>query len=159
MIEYRIKFKNNFMAPQYNSLTDEEKEVIENKGTETPFTGEYDNFYKEGTFICRRCNLPLFTSKAKFDAHCGWPAFDDSFPDALLRLTDADGERTEIECSNCHAHLGHEFLGEQLTDKNVRECVNSVSIKFMPEGAEMPEVIKGLEKPKANPKDLFLTGE
>ncbi|MFS8130478.1 MAG: methionine-R-sulfoxide reductase [Candidatus Dojkabacteria bacterium] len=135
------------MTAKYNSLSDKEKDVIENKGTETPFTGEYDDFFKEGTFICRRCNSPLFSSKAKFDAHCGWPAFDDSFSGALLRLTDDDGERTEIECSNCHAHLGHEFTGEQLTDKNVRECVNSVSIKFMPQGSQIPGTIKGLEKP------------
>lgn len=133
---------------QYNSLTEEEKHVIEDKGTEMPFTGEYDDFYVDGTFICRRCNLPLFSSKAKFDAHCGWPAFDDSFENALRRLTDDDGFRTEIECSNCHAHLGHEFIGERLTDKNTRECVNSLSIKFIPAGTEIPETIKGLEKPK-----------
>lgn len=130
------------MDDKYNKLTAEEAEVIENKGTEMAFTGEYDNFYKPGIYVCRRCNLPLFTSKQKFDAHCGWPAFDDSYPNALFRLTDADGYRTEIECSNCKAHLGHEFVGEGLTEKNTRECVNSVSIKFVPEGEELPAVIK-----------------
>ncbi|MEP7104149.1 MAG: methionine-R-sulfoxide reductase [Candidatus Dojkabacteria bacterium] len=130
------------MAPQYNSLTDEEKNVIEDKGTEAPFTGKYDNFYENGQYICKRCNLPLFDSKAKFNAACGWPAFDDSYPNSMLKLTDADGSRTEIECANCKAHLGHEFVGEQLTEKNTRECVNSVSIKFIPEGQELPEVIK-----------------
>lgn len=130
------------MSPKYNELTPEEARVIEGKWQEVPFTGEYDDFYVPGTFICRRCNLPLFSSQAKFDAHCGWPAFDDSFPGALLRLPDPDGMRTEIECANCHAHLGHEFVGEYLTEKNVRECVNSVSIKFVKEGDELPEVIK-----------------
>src|SRR5260221_4046628 len=125
----------------YNKLTPEEERVIVNKGTEMPFTGEYDNFYKEGTFICRRCNSPLFTSKSKFDAQCGWPAFDDNYPNAITRLPDPDGVRTEIECSHCHAHLGHEFTGEHLTDKNVRECVNSVSIKYVPEGEKMPPVL------------------
>lgn len=138
------------MAPQYNKLTPEQERVIVYKGTEMPFTGEYDNFFKEGTFICRRCNLPLFTSKAKFDAKCGWPAFDDSFSGALERheVPSMWGMVNEIECSNCHAHLGHEFTGEELTEKNVRECVNSVSIKFMPEGSKIPETIKGLEKPE-----------
>lgn len=125
----------------YNSLTKEEEDVIVHKGTEYPFTGEYDNFYLPGTFICRRCNLPLFSSKSKFDAHCGWPAFDSNFPNALKRLPDPDGVRTEIECSNCGAHLGHEFIGENLTDKNVRECVNSVSIKFIPESQDLPQVL------------------
>lgn len=127
---------------QFNKLTPEEERIIVNKGTEFPFTGEYDNFYEPGTFICRRCNNPLFSSKAKFDAHCGWPAFDDSLPNSLKRLPDPDGIRTEIECANCNAHLGHEFIGEQLTDKNVRECVNSLSIKFVREGDPLPEVIK-----------------
>lgn len=127
---------------KYNKLTPEEERIIVNKGTEFPFTGEYDNFYEPGTFICRRCNNPLFSSKAKFDAHCGWPAFDDSFPNSLKRIPDPDGIRTEIECANCNAHLGHEFIGEQLTDKNVRECVNSLSIKFIKEGDPLPEVIK-----------------
>jgi peptide-methionine (R)-S-oxide reductase len=126
---------------KYNELTQEEKRVIEQKGTEMPFTGEYDNFYEPGTFICRRCNLPLFTSKAKFDANCGWPAFDDSYPNAVLRLTDKDGYRTEIQCNNCKAHLGHEFVGEQLTEKNTRHCVNSLSIRFIKEGNTLPEVI------------------
>jgi peptide-methionine (R)-S-oxide reductase len=128
--------------PKYNELTQEEKSVIENKGTEMPFTGEYDDFFVDGTFICRRCNAPLFSSKSKFDAHCGWPAFDENFPDAVERLTDADGIRTEIECANCGAHLGHVFEGEQLTDKNIRHCVNSVSIKFVPKDQKLPEIIK-----------------
>lgn len=120
------------MAASYNKLTPEEERVIVHKGTEPPFTGEYDNFYKEGTYVCRRCNAPLFSSKSKFDAGCGWPAFDDSFPNSIKRLPDPDGVRTEIECANCGAHLGHEFVGEQLTAKNTRECVNSLSIRFIP---------------------------
>lgn len=124
-----------------NKLTAEEAYVIENKGTEPPFTGEYDDFYVPGTFICRRCNNPLFSSQAKFDAHCGWPAFDDNFPDAVTRKTDRDGRRTEILCAHCDGHLGHVFEGEQLTDKNTRHCVNSLSIKFIPEGATLPPVL------------------
>lgn len=122
-----------------NPLTSEEKRIIIDKGTEAPFTGEYDNFFVPGTFICRQCNTPLFSSKAKFDAGCGWPAFDDTFPGAVRETADPDGRRTEIECANCGGHLGHVFLGEQLTDKNTRHCVNSVSIKFVPEGEPLPE--------------------
>lgn len=125
----------------YNQLTPEEKNVIEDKGTETPFTGEYDNFYKDGVFICRKCNAPLFSSKSKFDAGCGWPSFDENYPNAIRRLPDADGQRTEIECANCNAHLGHVFTGEKLTEKDTRHCVNSISIKFIPEGKELPEVV------------------
>ncbi len=128
---------------KYNPLTDSEKQIIEGKGTEAPFSGEYDDFYVPGTFICRKCNLPLFTSKAKFDAHCGWPAFDDNFPDAVKRLPDADGSRVEIQCNNCGGHLGHVFEGERITNKNTRHCVNSISIKFIAEGEELPEVIAG----------------
>jgi len=125
----------------YNPLTFEERKVIEDKETETPFTGEYDNFYEKGTFICKRCNAPLFSSKAKFDAGCGWPSFDEDFPNAIKRLSDSDGQRTEIECSSCGAHLGHVFEGENLTNKNIRHCVNSLSILFIPKGKELPEVI------------------
>jgi peptide-methionine (R)-S-oxide reductase len=128
----------------YNQLTDAEKRIIEDKGTERPFTGEYDDFYVDGTFICRRCNNPLFSSKAKFDAHCGWPAFDDTFPGAVEELPDADGYRTEIECANCGAHLGHVFRGERLTNKNTRHCVNSPSIKFVEAGETLPEVLHAL---------------
>lgn len=113
-----------------NKLNAEEKAVIEDKSTEPPFSGEYDDFFVDGTFICRRCNTPLFSSKAKFDAHCGWPAFEDCFPGAVKETLDADGRRTEITCANCGAHLGHVFRGEQLTDKNTRHCVNSLSIRF-----------------------------
>lgn len=104
----------------YNILTDEESYVIVNHGTEAPFSGEFDSFYKEGTYICRRGNAPLYTSKAKFDAGCGWPAFDDNFPDAVKRLTDPDGRRTEISCSHCDGHLGHVFSGERHTLKDTR---------------------------------------
>lgn len=116
-----------------NPLTEQEKAIIENKGTEAPFTGEYDDFYKPGTFICRRCNNPLYSSKAKFDAGCGWPAFDDCFPNSVIEIPDADGYRIEIQCANCNAHLGHIFKGENLTAKNTRHCVNSLSIKFVPQ--------------------------
>ena len=125
----------------YNKLTPEEERVIVNKATEVPFTGKYDNFYEEGTFICRRCNTPLYSSKSKFDAGCGWPSFDENFPNSVERVPDPDGIRTEIQCANCGAHLGHEFLGERITDKNVRECVNSLSLRFIPKGEELPKTI------------------
>lgn len=125
----------------YNKLTQEEERVIVNKATEVPFTGKYDNFYEDGTFICRRCDAPLFSSKSKFDAGCGWPSFDENFPNAVERVPDPDGMRTEIQCANCGGHLGHEFLGERMTDKNVRECVNSLSLRFIPKGEELPKTI------------------
>lgn len=127
----------------YNTLNPDEQWVILQKGTEPPFAGEYDEFYEPGSFICRRCNAPLFSSESKFDARCGWPAFDDSFPGAIKRLPDPDGFRTEIECANCGAHLGHEFVGERLTPKDTRHCVNSLSIRFVEQGKDLPEVIHG----------------
>lgn len=125
----------------YNKLTDEETRVILGKGTEMPFSGEYDNFYQDGTYICRRCNTPLFSAKNKFDAGCGWPAFDENFPDAVLRIPDPRGW-AEIQCANCHGHLGHVFDGEQLTDKDTRHCVNSLSIRFIAKDKELPTVIE-----------------
>lgn len=125
----------------YNKLTPQEEDIIEGKGTEAPFSGEYDNFYEDGVFICRRCNAPLFSSESKFDAGCGWPAFDENYPDALKRIPDADGQRVEIQCANCGAHLGHVFEGEKLTEKDTRHCVNSLSIKFISKGQKLPKVI------------------
>ena len=117
--------------PNYNPLSAEERYVIEDKGTEPPFSGEYDNFYESGNYICRRCNAQLYHSVNKFDAHCGWPAFDKEIPDAVKHLPDPDGMRTEIECVNCGGHLGHVFTGENKTPANVRHCVNSLSMKFV----------------------------
>ena len=116
----------------YSKLTPQEEDVILGKGTETPFTGEYDDFYEDGVYICKRCNATLFSSKAKFDAGCGWPSFDEDYPGATSRVPDTDGERVEIQCANCGAHLGHVFTGEKLTEKDTRHCVNSLSIKFIP---------------------------
>jgi methionine-R-sulfoxide reductase len=119
-----------------NKLTPEEEAVIVYKGTERPFTGEYETNFKPGTYICRRCEAPLYRSENKFDARCGWPAFDDEIPGSVKRVTDADGERTEIECATCGAHLGHVFTGEGFTAKNTRHCANSISLKFVPKGAK-----------------------
>jgi len=126
-----------------NKLTPEEERVILGKGTEAPFSGEYDDFYEDGTFLCRRCNAPLFSAKSKYDAGCGWPAFDENYPDAVKRVPDADGRRTEIQCANCGAHLGHVFTGERQTAKNTRHCVNSLSIRFFPKGQALPETLHG----------------
>ena|SRR5579872_4974958 len=128
---------------KYNNLSPQEEEILGNKGTEAPFSGEYDTLFADGTFICRRCNAPLFSAKSKFDAGCGWPSFDENYPDAVKRLPDPDGRRVEIECANCLGHLGHVFEGEHLTDKNTRHCVNSLSIRFIPKGEELPKVLNG----------------
>jgi methionine-R-sulfoxide reductase len=118
----------------YDSLTPEEKRVIEGGDTETPFSGKYVDFYPpEGIFVCKRCNNPLFTAQAKFDAHCGWPAFEDSFEDSVVISKDYHRVfGAEVTCANCGAHLGHTYFGEGFTDSNVRHCVNSLSIKFIP---------------------------
>ena len=117
---------------KYNELTPEERTVIEGKGTEYPFTGEYDDFYETGIYLCRKCDAELYKSDDKFDAHCGWPAFDKEIPGAVKKMLDDDGHRIEVECQNCGGHLGHVFVGERLTETNTRHCINSLSMKFVP---------------------------
>jgi len=118
----------------WRKLTPQEEAVIVRKGTERPFTGEYERFDQVGVYHCKRCGAPLYRSNDKFDAHCGWPSFDQEFTGAVKRVTDADGMRVEIQCAQCGAHLGHVFEGEHYTAKNTRHCVNSISLAFRPAG-------------------------
>ncbi len=131
---------NHATTMKFNDLTPEEERVIIHKGTEVPYTGEYLNNNETGTYVCKRCNTPLYRSQDKFDGHCGWPSFDDEIEGAVKRVPDADGRRTEILCNTCGGHLGHVFLGEGFTSKQTRHCVNSISMKFIPAREENQEV-------------------
>ncbi|OGJ49253.1 peptide-methionine (R)-S-oxide reductase [Candidatus Peregrinibacteria bacterium RIFOXYA2_FULL_33_7] len=114
-----------------NKLTDEEKRIIINKRTEAPFAGQYVNNKATGVYVCKQCENPLYNSKDKFESSCGWPSFDDEISGAVKKTMDVDGIRTEITCAKCRGHLGHLFIGEGFTVKNLRHCVNSISMKFI----------------------------
>ncbi|MEN8137864.1 MAG: bifunctional methionine sulfoxide reductase B/A protein [Bacteroidota bacterium] len=125
---------------KYNELTEQERHVIINKGTEYPFTGKFDDFYEKGTYTCKQCDATLYKSTSKFDGHCGWPSFDDEIEGAVKHQVDVDGRRTEIVCANCGGHLGHVFFGEGFTDKNTRHCVNSISMNFIADEEQKYEI-------------------
>ncbi|KAJ2850106.1 Peptide methionine sulfoxide reductase B2, chloroplastic [Coemansia brasiliensis] len=114
-------------------LTPEQFAVLRQKDTEKPGTGEYTRKFDPGVYNCGACGAALYKSSAKFDAHCGWPAFYEAIPGAVRRIEDHSHgmARTEIVCSQCASHLGHVFKGEGFkTPTDERHCVNSISLKF-----------------------------
>ena len=120
-------------ANYFEDLTLEERQIIVEKGTERAWSGDYLANTNNGLYVCKACNNPLFNSDSKFKSNCGWPSFDDEIDEAIIRKKDYSlgMNRVEICCSNCKGHLGHIFEGEGLTDKNIRHCVNSLSILFI----------------------------
>jgi peptide-methionine (R)-S-oxide reductase len=117
---------------KYTHLTEAEQKVLFEKATERPFTGEYDQFFEHGIYVCRACGTPVYESKDKFDAHCGWPSFDQEIPGAVEHKLNPGDDRVEVACANCGGHLGHMFEGEGFTETNTRHCVNSLSLRFIP---------------------------
>ncbi len=135
---FSVMSANSFSQEKlpFNDLNSQESHIINNKGTEAPFTGKYTNHTGNGTYLCKKCGSALYYSSSKFKSDCGWPSFDDEIKGAVKRFPDPDGIRTEIECASCGAHLGHVFTGERFTQKNIRHCVNSVSLDFVPASLE-----------------------
>ena len=131
LVTLKTKNRMHTMQLKTNSLPLPTVQIIRDKSTEYPFTGEYNDWTGAGTYLCRQCGLALFRSQTKFHSACGWPSFDEEIVGAVKRVPDADGRRTEIVCSRCQAHLGHVFQGEGLTEKNIRHCVNSLSLDFV----------------------------
>lgn len=113
------------------SLPNDVLQIIIGKATEHPFSGQYTDHDQAGTYLCRQCGLALFHSKTKFHSACGWPSFDEEVQGAVISKPDADGRRSEIVCARCDAHLGHVFEGEGFTSKNIRHCVNSLSLDYV----------------------------
>jgi len=143
------------VAGPYNELTPDAAYVILEKGTERPSDGGYTLTKDPGTYICRQCNARLYQADHKFESHCGWPSFDDEIEGAVERHPDADGYRVEIVCKNCQGHLGHVFEGERLTSKNVRHCVNSISMIFVPAGKPIPpKIVQAKDAKSDDPSDV-----
>lgn len=113
-------------------LTPEQYEVMREKGTERPFTGEYYNLFEDGSYRCAACNTELFSSETKYDAGCGWPSFWDAAGDAVEYKEDTSlgMTRTEVLCKNCGSHLGHLFDDGPAEKTGKRFCINSVALKF-----------------------------
>lgn len=150
-----MKIQNNTVAGRspVRDLTPEEGHILERKGTERPFSGAYWNHFAEGEYRCRRCGTALYPSDAKFRSHCGWPSFDDAFPDNVRQVADVDGVRTEIVCAHCGGHLGHVFAGEGFTAKNIRHCVNSLSLDFASADAEPEKDLPAMDDKSGTPAD------